>query len=158
RAGRPPGRGAAFNVAAWYFKVPPECWDPQMTWPWWLPATGRPTGWQFCGTHDEFGLSVDRSWLDDWFAPALTSNPIGGGMTPEDHQTLSDINVRTAELYNYLRYGADSAGNHEYDRDRLAELTAAVQALPATTANLQPVLDAIAALKADLDGLTLRKA
>src|SRR5262249_9656357 len=90
RAGRPPGRGAAFNVAAWYFKVPPECWDPQMTWPWWLPATGRPTGWQFCGTHDEFGLSVDRSWLDDWFAPALTSNPIGGDMTPEEHQTLSD--------------------------------------------------------------------
>jgi GH25 family lysozyme M1 (1,4-beta-N-acetylmuramidase) len=81
----------------------------------------------------------------------------GSDLTPDEHQTLLDINNRTAELYNFIRYGEDSGGNHEYDRDRIAELTILVQNLQVPPANLKPVLDAIAALKADLDSLTLKK-
>jgi hypothetical protein len=56
------GIGARFHIAAWYPGT-----DPGATWPpgTWTPDT--PTGWQWQGTHIEFGLSVDRSWLDDWF-------------------------------------------------------------------------------------------
>lgn len=40
---------------------------PGATWPA-SPAPREPHGWQCQGTHREFGLSVDRSALDDWFA------------------------------------------------------------------------------------------
>lgn len=72
------GRAADFHVVAWYFKTPPECYDPGMTWPWWLPRPAAPCGWQFCGTHTEFGLSVDRGWYDDWFGGAFSGDVIGG--------------------------------------------------------------------------------
>src|SRR5262249_20417218 len=41
--------------------------DPQQTWPSWLPRPPAPAGWQTVGTHDEFGLSVDSGWYDDFF-------------------------------------------------------------------------------------------
>src|SRR5262249_18731289 len=72
------GRKAAFHIVAWYFAVPPACFDPALTWPWWLPALSAPTGWQFCGTHQELGLSVDRGWYDDWFGSVFSGAPTGG--------------------------------------------------------------------------------
>jgi hypothetical protein len=33
-------------------------------------APAEPHGWQWAGTHGEFGISVDSTWFDDWFAPA----------------------------------------------------------------------------------------
>lgn len=153
QTGRSVGRGAAFNIVSGYFG-----YDPQQTWEPWLLRPAAPTGWQWQGGHTEFGIDVDSTWFDDWFAPAFSGFPQGVDMTPEEHQTLNDINARTAELYNAVFYGADSAGKHEYDRDRLAELAAAVANLQIPAAQLKPVLDAIAALKADLDGLTLKKA
>lgn len=56
------GRRAAFHIAAWY-----PGYDPKTEWPpnWARPTT--PCGWQWQNTHTEFGVGVDRSWLDDWF-------------------------------------------------------------------------------------------
>lgn len=71
------GRSAPFYVVAWYGVQPPACTDPGLTWPWWEAAPAAPHGWQFCGTHIEFGLSVDRGWYDDWFAGALSGGQVG---------------------------------------------------------------------------------
>lgn len=82
-------------------------------------------------------------------------------MTPDEHQTLIDINIRTALLYNALRYGNAGVADSSWPADWAARFDAlgkAVANLQVPPANLQPVLDAIAALKADLDALTLRKA
>lgn len=62
--------GAPFKVAADY-----PGFDPEKTFPY--PSGSLPTGWQWQGTHTEFGRSVDRGWYDDWFGqPRL---PYGGG-------------------------------------------------------------------------------
>jgi hypothetical protein len=44
--------------------------DPTLTWtndPQ-HPRPNGPCGWQWQGTHTEFGCGVDRGWYDDWFA------------------------------------------------------------------------------------------
>lgn len=61
---------APFKVAAEY-----PGFDPGKTFPY--PSGSLPTGWQWEGTHSEFGRSVDRGWYDDWFG--LTQLAIGGG-------------------------------------------------------------------------------
>lgn len=44
--------------------------DPGAVWPaHWLRPPG-PVGWQWQGSHQEFGITVDSLWLDDWFAPS----------------------------------------------------------------------------------------
>ena len=58
--GRPIGRLAAFNIMANY-----PGFDPQATWNPLLTPPVVPHGWQWQGTHTEFGLSVDSNWLDD---------------------------------------------------------------------------------------------
>ena len=60
------GRRAAFYVLAWYPKRDPaRTWivDPR------YPRPNGPCGWQWRGTHTEFGRGVDRGWYDDWFSP-----------------------------------------------------------------------------------------
>ena len=63
QTGEPDGRGAAFNILAWY-----PGYDPRSTW---FDAIelrpSGPAGWQWQGTHTELGLGVDRGWYDDWF-------------------------------------------------------------------------------------------
>jgi hypothetical protein len=59
-----PGRRAAFAILADRSRTPP---DPKTTWAPWHPRPAMPRGWQWWGTHNEFGVGVDRSWLDDWF-------------------------------------------------------------------------------------------
>jgi hypothetical protein len=61
-----PGRVAAFAILADRSRTPP---DPKATWPGWHPQPAMPCGWQWEGTHNEFGVTVDRLWLDEWFAP-----------------------------------------------------------------------------------------
>lgn len=59
----PTGRGALFNILAWY-----PGYNPYATW--FDAIELRPPGpcaWQWQGTHDEFGIPVDSLWLDDWF-------------------------------------------------------------------------------------------
>jgi hypothetical protein len=77
--GEPPGRGANFNVLAWY-----PGFDPRATWFDAIEARPPgPCGWQWQGTHDEVytgrRLSVDSMWLDDLLIP---SGPGRGGDTP----------------------------------------------------------------------------
>jgi hypothetical protein len=47
-------------------------YDPMAAWPTTPPSV--PFGWQWQGTHTEFGLSVDRSWLDDSFGGAMSTS------------------------------------------------------------------------------------
>lgn len=42
--------------------------DPKATWPSGSKAPNTPRGWQYEGSHIEFGLEVDSGWYDDWFA------------------------------------------------------------------------------------------
>lgn len=56
------GVRAAFHVIARY-----PGFDPGASWDGTRPADGAPCGWQWQGTHTEFGRSVDRGWYDDWF-------------------------------------------------------------------------------------------
>ncbi len=77
--GEPAGRGARFNIMAWY-----PGYDPAASWYdaiEWRPS--GPCGWQWWGDHTEFGLSVDRSWYDQALighAPAsVLFVPEGGG-------------------------------------------------------------------------------
>jgi hypothetical protein len=59
------GRNAAFHVLAAY-----PGFDPQATWEAGVPRPSTPSGWQWQGTHTEFGIPVDRGWFDDWFLGA----------------------------------------------------------------------------------------
>jgi len=59
------GRRAGFHIAAWYIAN-----DPGRTWPTNWPTPAAPCGWQWRNSHNEFGVTVDRSWLDDWFGGA----------------------------------------------------------------------------------------
>lgn len=54
------GRRAAFYIWAGYFG-----YNPNLTWPGWEPRPNGPTGWQWQGTHNENGISVDSDWFDD---------------------------------------------------------------------------------------------
>jgi len=57
-------RRAPFYVLAWYLNHNPNAtWvsDPR------YPRPHGPCGWQWQGTHSEFGCSVDRGWYDPWF-------------------------------------------------------------------------------------------
>lgn len=58
------GRRAAFHILAAY----PTSGDPSDA-SWWdqTPRPAGPCGWQWSGTHPEFGVSVDSTWFDDWF-------------------------------------------------------------------------------------------
>jgi hypothetical protein len=58
-------RRASFHIAAFY---PTPMGDPRANWPTSWPSPGTPCGWQWQNSHPEFGVTVDRSWLDDWFA------------------------------------------------------------------------------------------
>lgn len=62
------GRSAAFYVLAGY----PGS-DPSATWSGARP--NGPCGWQWMGSHDEFGGGVDRGWFDPWFADLPTEVP-----------------------------------------------------------------------------------
>ncbi len=59
------GRKAAFYVIAAFTN---HAHDPGATWTSSTPRPHGPCGWQWRGTHDEFGVGVDRGWYDDWFA------------------------------------------------------------------------------------------
>jgi len=141
-------RRAAFHVMSWYIGR-----DPGATWTGPQPADGTPLAWQWQGSHSEFGLDVDRGWYDDWFA--------GGDMTPEEHQALFQTRDQMNQLWSEFVKYVDELGTGDTGhvliqiRDHVLAIEKAVA--NASLANNQPVLDAVAALKADLDGLTLRR-
>lgn len=62
-------RQAAFHVLAWYTANAGATW-----------AGTRPTapcGWQWQNSHNEFGVTVDRGWFDDWFLGGSTTATAG---------------------------------------------------------------------------------
>jgi hypothetical protein len=85
---------APFRIAALY----PAGGCSGATWPT-SPAPPEPHGWQCQGTHTEFGLSVDRSALDDWF---------GGHMTQEEHDALMECLRLCNAIYWEVVSGYDS--------------------------------------------------
>ncbi len=99
--GNPPvfaGRHAPFFVEAAY-----PGYDPGRTWPSGDP--GVPCGWQWEGTHTEFGLSIDRGWFDDWFLQ-------GDDMTPEEHAKLYQLDdVLRLLLFGEAPAYASASGN-----------------------------------------------
>src|SRR2546426_1105875 len=94
------GRRAAFHIAAWYVSR-----DPATTWPASWPRPPTPCGWQWQNTHTEFGVPVDRNWLDDVF---------GGHMTQGDFDALvaGNVSLQTAFWRTYtLLYNLDTVPN-----------------------------------------------
>lgn len=91
-------RSAAFYVIAAYPGV-----DPGATWPSYMTRpTDGPCGWQWNGSHAEFGFNVDSSWLDDAFLQVF--GPGGGtipGMAGVDpvrlQQLLADLYPQSAD-------------------------------------------------------------
>jgi hypothetical protein len=69
------GRRAPFYILAAY----PGSSDPAGTWWNQTPAPPGPCGWQWVGTHTEFGVGVDRGDYDDWF-----SSTIGGAVNIQE--------------------------------------------------------------------------
>jgi hypothetical protein len=57
--------------------------DPGDTWGTaYCPRPAGPCGWQWRGSHDEFGGAIDSCWFDDWFGRDGTSverRAVGGG-------------------------------------------------------------------------------
>lgn len=141
------GRRAPFHVFADY-----PGFDPRATWPSWEPRPPTPTGWQWLGSHAEFGLQVDRGRYDDWFATA----PLPGGFEmdyslklalvglmyfavlgrgpasqPEADQWAAQIGDQGEGAWEVLQAIHQSAEGQAYDSPagHLAALDAAVSAL-----------------------------
>jgi hypothetical protein len=87
------GRNAPFHILADYPCTPPQLCDPGTTWRDTVPRPPTPTGWQWAGTHTEFGLSVDRAWYDDWF---LT----GGDMALSQGLKIGLAHIAISAVYN----------------------------------------------------------
>lgn len=132
------GRAAPFGILAGYYG-----YDPMATWR--GPAPSVPHGWQWLGTHTEFGVSVDRSWLDNWFAA-----PAQGGLL----MALTD--VQQQQVYDWVKelqqafFSNVPAGNFSLAQtylDMLGALRAQVAAMPPGSGgvdpNTQKTLDAV---------------
>jgi hypothetical protein len=134
---------AAFDILSAY----PASGDPFGD-SWWsgsLRPSG-PCGWQWAGSHIEFGIDVDSEWLDDWFGGDMTpeqaaqlqwlwdqwhSSPPG---TPPDGKTLRDF---FGDIYNAI--GALSTPTVDVNA-----LAAALASHPLTAALPDAQLEAIA--------------
>lgn len=147
------GRSAAFHILARYPCSPPACCDPGASWPEDLARPASPTGWQWCGTHTEFGISVDRGWYDEalggimdeatfkqWVRDVLNEGSAQG--TTSWAGTEQDILGTIQEVFNQ-------------DSDAATKLQAIQAALGTGQApvSFQPVLDAVAALGQKVDAL-----
>lgn len=126
-----PGKTAAFYVLAAYL----SSGNPGAA-SWWnaTPQPAGPCGWQWVGTHSEFGISVDSSWMDDWFAA------IGVDMTPEQDALLRQI--FNMVLTGYHTTGPDGKplpGSQSY---AMLVLAPKVDASTATATRIEGKLDA----------------
>jgi hypothetical protein len=76
-------RRAAFHILAAY----PGSSDPAGTWWAQTARPAGPCGWQWVGTHTEFGVGVDRGDYDDWFGGLY-----GGGQGGLGGFEMLDVN------------------------------------------------------------------
>lgn len=99
------------RVAAIY----PYSGDPVATWP--LGKGGPPPpatayGWQWAGSHDMFGVTVDAGWYDDWFAQGEED------LTPEQDARLSRIEDAAIRVLGLTSRGYQvGADGTEHDAD-----------------------------------------
>lgn len=143
------GRTAAFHVLAAY----PTSGDPTgATW----NATPKPAeacGWQWVGTHTEFGLGVDRGDYDDWFAGKYGPQPgvlTGGFGTMTD----ADILAQFASVGNGINLLRQTQAVQSSMLTTQATILAKIAAAGAGAApDLSAEIAAIAALNAKLDAI-----
>jgi hypothetical protein len=92
------GRRAPFHVVAGY-----PGGDPRTVWPNDTERPDEPVGWQWQGTHGEFGGDVDRGWFESWFLGVAAPTPpppiaLGEGMLifhPTDTARLDQVAIGT---------------------------------------------------------------
>ena len=96
-----------------------------------------------------FGLSVDFGNYDDWFAGAFTGGELFE-MTKEEHDWLHDIKAYVDNTLQPFLSG--------YVVGQLNSIEAKLGALSVVSPDAAAIRADIEALKADLDGLTLKKA
>src|SRR5438132_1645594 len=106
-------RRAAFHIAAWYVSH-----DPSASWPASWPQPAAPCGWQWQNTHTEFGVGVDRSWLDDWFGGELMHqsqkfNDVRQWYAVYEHRAVEDGNLTTTEIDGWAKQIADDGSNED---------------------------------------------
>lgn len=147
---------ARFHVLAAY----PTSGDPSgASWNYTARPAG-PCGWQWAGTHTQFGLGVDSTWFDDWFAGlhGVGTGALGGDLDQQEHDWLAEIRDTLLGDPKVAGHGAWNAFAQNVTAQvnqvpaivaALATLEAEIKALPAgsvAAVDLKPVLDAIAAL------------
>lgn len=113
--GEPTGRDALCNIVARYPAggCSSATWDPAAG-----PRPPGPCGWQCQGTHQAFGLSVDRSSLDDAFlALAGYAASGGGGMSlaseSSDREPFWEVRIRAADRYVMLAWWSGGMGQRD---------------------------------------------
>lgn len=145
--------------------------DPQTTWWGNPPPDNNPRGWQWQGTHSEFGISVDSLWLDDSFGGPMALDPndpvvkmllqhtntaasilaLGIDTDPQTFQPDPSrprwLTDRINELTGYSAgAGRDIKAELDIIKTEISNLVS--QGIP--PANLQPVQDAISRLATHL--------
>jgi hypothetical protein len=128
------GRRAPFHVLSWYVS------DPQATWGGSAPP-GTPCGWQWQNSHDEFGVTVDRCWFDDWFKgeDIVDYTRYSKGAGDNGEQGFLD---RIDAIYNYVK---------DLDVNQVAAIEAEVAKLKVAGATADPTAAAaIARIEAAL--------
>ena len=106
------GRKAPFYVLTAFVPA-----DPAATWgEHYCPRPAGHCGWQWRGTHDDFGGAVDSSWFDEWFSTgsALARTPprlVAAGGGEGSMILLSASNGRTHRLIVSHSDRTDAAGN-----------------------------------------------
>lgn len=108
---------APFHILAAYPGL-----DPKATWS--GAGPGTPCGWQFQGTHTEFGVGVDRGWYDDWFQ-------LGEDMTPAQEADLTETKNKVNEIWNLLRTGLHAPANPRWIFTELEAIKAKIATMPA---------------------------
>jgi hypothetical protein len=144
------GYAAAFHILADYPGV-----DPSATWLNLRPTT--PCGWQWEGTHTEFGVGVDRGWYDDWFRG--TFGPGGNSLVGEDMLFLRDATAgniywttatqgfRSLSLGEWTEYSKGGAIYVDVPSDTMNTILSEI-AKGMATINFAPVLAELAKVEA----------
>jgi hypothetical protein len=124
-----PGRRAAFYIMAWFTT------DPGREWPTFQPQpAGGALGWQWQGSHQEFGMEVDRSWLADSFGVDDDS----GVLHPSVKNTLARLSFHRAFGFEVPTIGlrdawaakiADDGSNMENVYVQMQQVAAAAGAM-----------------------------
>ena len=102
-----PGRHAAFHVLAAYPFYGP-LFPPKATWSGVRPA--GPCGWQWRGTHSEFGVGVDRGNYDDWFG-GFANSAAEGDLEMPTQEEWDATQARVLAILQMLNGKPDANGN-----------------------------------------------